>query len=186
MIRIVSFGMYRDMYRIVTPVYRFTPTCKCCRSWSSLQLEACLKRWMVWKRSCTPSAESDRSSSESRAPPLTSPAPLMAFMPSEEPIVPSVLVLLPSDPDQLEDDRRGLTRNLAQLPDFCAQILVALSRQEEAPNQRFAALESHVGEMAARVTSPARPSPRCCRSPRHPLLCLCSRCLGQHPCRSDY
>ena len=26
MIGIVSFGMYRDMYRIVTPVYRFTPT----------------------------------------------------------------------------------------------------------------------------------------------------------------
>ena len=25
MIRIISFGMYRDMYRIVTPVYRFTP-----------------------------------------------------------------------------------------------------------------------------------------------------------------
>ena len=25
MIRIISFDMYRDMYRIVTPVYRFTP-----------------------------------------------------------------------------------------------------------------------------------------------------------------
>ena len=105
--------------------------CKYCRSWSSLQLEACLKCQMAWERSHTPSAKSDGSSFEFQALPPTSPAPLMASMPSKEPTLPLVSVLPPSGPDQLEDDRLGLTPNLAQPPDFCAQILVALSRQEE-------------------------------------------------------
>ena len=147
--------------------------CKYCRSWSSLQLEACLKRRMVWERSRTPSAESDGSSSESRAPPPTSPALSLASMPSVEPTSPSVQALPPSGPDRPEDDRRGSTPNLAQPPDFCAQILAALSRQEEAANQRFAALECRLGEVAARVASPPRPSPGVLPSPPHPP-CVCA------------
>ena len=116
--------------------------CKYCRSWSSLQLKACLKCWMVWECSCTPSAESDGSLSESQAPPPTSPAPSMASMPSEEPTSPLVSVLPPSGPDRLEENRRGPTPNLAQLLAFCVQILAALSRQEEAANHCFAVLEA--------------------------------------------
>ena len=55
--------------------------------------------------------------------------------------------------------------NLAQPPDFCAQILAALSHQEEVANQLFAALESCLGEVAAQVTSLARPSPEVLPSP---------------------
>ena len=37
-IRIISFGMYRDMYHIVTPVYRFTPTVCICIAYLLLSI----------------------------------------------------------------------------------------------------------------------------------------------------